>query len=1087
LSTSHNLWYCHQKANAFRTGEIKWLEAAGSQLDSASLVGATHAALFNALKPKSGVAVPVKIGGRVISVLLFLSPEARARDDAQIELFRTIGPGLVASGLAAGDSVDPFDAQTYASDKAAPPVQLMNDIFRQFSSLGLFTENVAYVEIDWFFRILRLDDAYFRMFRADDISSHLAVLVAAKKMAEASATPDKIMVDAALPNGGTLFVCPDIAEHVAEVENAIEKRFNPLHEPKAYSVSMFRSHGPALVGSSHRLCVYVVRMAEFVHKDVKIDEHELERVATKEFIDEKPDYVKKLYSEVLRKSASRLSPSLEIVGDTRTGGKQVMFCFRSERSYFRLIGELFFQFGLPLERRFSERFSNGLRVYSMFVAPVPDMIDKIERAMHAMSLLHIVPNSPLLPHVFAKTLTATEYAYASSVSRFMYYFITKQNAEFRLMLEAVKSSNVGPSALASLSALRETPIPESRIIESINRHLPLVQQLYSDFRTSSLHMDSPPVWNEQRVVAIRKAVTNEIDERVLLSFVLFNASVLKTNFFSASKSSLAFRMSSSFLKNADVVESPYAVFLVLGSTFQGFHVRFRDISRGGIRLIPFTNITAYTRNKESQFRETFNLAYTQNKKNKDIPEFGSKGTILIDPDAPPTHATNTTAFQQYVAGLLDLITPAEGKSRKVIADHTGKPEILFLGPDENTADLMQWAAMYAKQRGYKFWKAFTTGKPPVIGGIPHDTYGMTTRSVHRYVTETLKKLNLDESTVTKIQTGGPDGDLGSNEILISKDITLAVVDGAGVLYDPNGINRDELTRLAKARKMTDHFDKSRLSAQGFFVGIKDRDVKLPNGEVVESGLQFRNEFHLNPRAAAFLFVPCGGRPESVNIQNVGQFMNKDGTPRHKVIVEGANLFITPEARTVLERAGVILYKDASANKGGVTSSSLEVLAALTLTDAEFAQHMSVPVGGPAPQFYRDYVNDVIQIIENNAALEFACLWMEHARGAGIRHVLTDKVSDKINSVCDFIMKSTLYDDVAVRHAVMRKAIPPTLLKLLPLDTILQRLPEAYARALFGSFVASRYVYRNGLEVPETEFVTFLMKEFGLKLTASQSK
>jgi hypothetical protein len=170
---------------------------------------------------------------------------------------------------------------------------------------------------------------------------------------------------------------------------------------------------------------------------------------------------------VLRKSASRLSPSLEIVGDTRTGGKQVMFCFRSERSYFRLIGELFHQFGLPLERRFSERFSNGLRVYSMFVAPVPDMIDKIERAMHAMSLLHIVPNSPLLPHVFAKTLTATEYAYASSVSRFMYYFITKQNAEFRLMLEAVKSSNVGPSALASLSALRETPIPESRIIECL--------------------------------------------------------------------------------------------------------------------------------------------------------------------------------------------------------------------------------------------------------------------------------------------------------------------------------------------------------------------------------------------------------------------------------------------------------------------------------------------------------------------------------------------------------------------------------------------------------------------------------------------
>ena len=31
---------------------------------------------------------------------------------------------------------------------------------------------------------------------------------------------------------------------------------------------------------------------------------------------------------------------------------------------------------------------------------------------------------------------------------------------------------------------------------------------------------------------------------------------------------------------------------------------------------------------------------------------------------------------------------------------------------------------------------------------------------------------VDESVVRKLQIGGPDGDLGSNEILISKDVTL---------------------------------------------------------------------------------------------------------------------------------------------------------------------------------------------------------------------------------------------------------------------------------------------------------------------------
>ena len=47
--------------------------------------------------------------------------------------------------------------------------------------------------------------------------------------------------------------------------------------------------------------------------------------------------------------------------------------------------------------------------------------------------------------------------------------------------------------------------------------------------------------------------------------------------------------------------------------------------------------------------------------------------------------------------------------------------------------MMEWAAWHAKERNYAFWRAFTTGKPLDMGGIPHDRFGMTTRSVHRYV------------------------------------------------------------------------------------------------------------------------------------------------------------------------------------------------------------------------------------------------------------------------------------------------------------------------------------------------------------------
>lgn len=51
---------------------------------------------------------------------------------------------------------------------------------------------------------------------------------------------------------------------------------------------------------------------------------------------------------------------------------------------------------------------------------------------------------------------------------------------------------------------------------------------------------------------------------------------------------------------------------------------------------------------------------------------------------------------------------------------------------------------------------------------------MTTRSVHQYVLGIYRKFGLKESKISKFQTGGPDGDLGSNEIKISKDRTVGM-------------------------------------------------------------------------------------------------------------------------------------------------------------------------------------------------------------------------------------------------------------------------------------------------------------------------
>merc|ERR1712072_1085775 len=132
--------------------------------------------------------------------------------------------------------------------------------------------------------------------------------------------------------------------------------------------------------------------------------------------------------------------------------------------------------------------------------------------------------------------------------------------------------------------------------------------------------------------------------------------------------------------------------------------------------------------------------------------------------------------------------------------------------------------------------------------------------------------------------------------------TIAIVDGSGVAYDPSGLARPELERLAKARKTISNFSRGFLGEGGFLVTISENDVVLPDGSRWRSGMELRNGFVFTQYARADLFVPCGGRPATVREGNVKRLISGD-KPAWKMVVEGANLFFTAGARTALEDAG----------------------------------------------------------------------------------------------------------------------------------------------------------------------------------------
>ena len=87
------------------------------------------------------------------------------------------------------------------------------------------------------------------------------------------------------------------------------------------------------------------------------------------------------------------------------------------------------------------------------------------------------------------------------------------------------------------------------------------------------------------------------------------------------------------------------------------------------------------------------------------------------------------------------------------------------------------------------------------------------------------------------------------------------------------------------------------------------------------GIAMRNTMHTRVKSDAF--VPAGGRPNTINISNYKAFLDENtGEPCSPLIVEGANLFVTPMARRALfDEGGVLIVKDSSANKCGVITSS----------------------------------------------------------------------------------------------------------------------------------------------------------------------
>ena len=925
-------------------------------------------------------------------------------------------------------------------------------------STGYITPEKARREIEWFTIELGIDDYYFRTTEIDDIAKHLIAISASELVSKHGGEGVGIQLINEREDKA-VYIVEDISTKTEEIEKRIEKRY------PAFRLESYRTK-KKLRGNYLRF--YVVTKPDYDKKALEKKKISFKDAASKYFLEKSTSETIERYKTAWESMNNRESPYIMISDKPETGETRVMVGIHGEssRHFLTNFSHLLYEYNIFSNRKYVEHFLDNKRIYTFYFNKLDDkIIDPFARDLNAVVML---PDNNITKLFTDEIYSAQKTMYAISASAFTHQFLTVLTEDYKTLIKALKDQPEAKGILDNLKMrLIKDTFSEARIAQAVIEHNDIVSMIYDHF-DRKLNPDSISKDLENLEKEIGKKIEQDVpsnkDKTILNYFITFNNLICKTNFFMKDKTCMSFRLNPGFLDEVDFPDQPFGVFFFVGWEFIGFHIRFRDIARGGIRIVKSRNLTSYENNLDTIFFENYNLASTQQKKNKDIPEGGSKGTILLN---LKNQKEEERAFKSYIDGMMDLIMPNDE-----IKDLYKKKEILFLGPDERTAHLMDWAALYARRRGYLFWKAFSTGKSPVIGGIPHDLYGMTTAGVHEYVLGVLKKLNLKEEEIIKIQTGGPDGDLGSNEILMSKDKTIAIVDGSGVLYDPEGLNRDELIRCAKKRVTADHFNRSLLSPKGFFVSINDKEVKLPDGRVVHNGEDFRNKFHLDSLAKADLFVPCGGRPAAININNWKQIFDKNGNPKFRIIVEGANLFITEDARIRLEENGIIVLKDASTNKGGVTSSSLEVYASLALNNDEFDQYMIVK-DGKISDFRKSYIEEIIKRIKTNARAEFELMWKEHTEKGIPFTLLTNMISKRINDITDSVYRSELVDDENFVETTIRRYTPKPLLDLVGIKNIMRRVPRNYLNAIMATKIATDFVYGYGLDADEVDFYKYL--------------
>ncbi|HEX5401582.1 MAG TPA: NAD-glutamate dehydrogenase [Pseudonocardiaceae bacterium] len=512
-----------------------------------------------------------------------------------------------------------------------------------------------------------------------------------------------------------------------------------------------------------------------------------------------------------------------------------------------------------------------------------------------------------------------------------------------------------------------TPYSQDYIEDAVLAHTAIATALVNLFETRF----NPVVGEGDRLAQaehLTAEITGMIDDvtsldsdRILRSLLGLINATLRTNFYvrddvdgeQVPKPYLAVKLDSGMVPELPAPRPKFEIF-VYSPRFEGVHLRFGPVARGGLR---------WSDRREDFRTEVLGLAKAQAVKNAVIVPVGAKGGFVLKRPPVPTgdpgldreslQAEGIACYRLFVSGMLDVTDNLDAGTvvpARDVVRYDGDDTYLVVAADKGTATFSDIANDVANSYGFWLGDAFASGGS---AGYDHKVMGITAKGAWEAVKRHFRELGVDTQSqdFTVVGVGDMSGDVFGNGMLCSEHIRLvAAFDHRHIFIDPDpdpAASYAERRRLFELpRSSWDDYDRALISEGG---GVWPRSAKsIPVGAAARKALGLDDTVTKCSPAElmrAVLLAPVdllwnGGigtyvKATAESHAEVGDKANdtirvNGGELRVQVVGEGGNLGLTQRGRIEFarsggpERTGGKVNTDALDNSAGVDCSDHEV-------------------------------------------------------------------------------------------------------------------------------------------------------------------